>query len=140
MNLLRNLLKKLFPSDKRTSSRKVSPNLVAYLWTGGYVDPKPIRDLSKKGLFLLTHESWYPGTLVRLVLQHKEVAEGTENNIAQEFRSITVQTIVARREDDGLGLAFCPLEGRGSGDKKNVAIEGANKKELEKFLSHYLAD
>ncbi len=67
-------LKNLFSSssDRRNATRHLSPQLIAFYWNGGAPVAHAFRDISRTGLFLLTDDNWYPGTIVRLTLQSAE--------------------------------------------------------------------
>ncbi len=59
-----------------------------------------IRDISSSGLYVVTEERWYPGTLVLMTLQRNDLGE----EIAE--RSIAVQSRAVRWGPDGVGLQF----------------------------------
>ena len=86
------------PDDKRTTLRESIPGLTAFFFTGGAPAPHGIRDISETGMFVLTEERWYPGTVIRITLtdQREPTAE----------RSFTVNAIVMRWGNDGVGLHF----------------------------------
>jgi hypothetical protein len=86
------------PDDKRTALRESIPGLTAFFFTGGAPVPHGIRDVSQTGMFVLTEERWYPGTVVRITLtdQREPTAE----------RSFTVNAVVMRWGNDGVGLHF----------------------------------
>jgi hypothetical protein len=128
----------LFSKNRRRARRHESPRLVGYLWTGGNSGPNQVRDVSKTGLFLVTNDRWYPGTLVRLVVQTSDAAEGRNEDKEAADRSISVQSKVVRHTEDGLGLEFYPIEN--SSQNKNAPKEGAGLKELDKFLRTHLVD
>jgi len=86
------------PDDKRGASRESIPGLTAFFFTGGAPVPHGIRDVSETGIYVLTEERWYPGTVVRITLtdQREPTAE----------RSFTVNAMVMRWGNDGVGLHF----------------------------------
>lgn len=86
------------PEDKRGALREAVPGLTAFFFTGGAPVPHGIRDVSETGLFVLTEERWYPGTVIRMTLtdQRQPTAE----------RSFTVNAMVMRWGNDGVGLHF----------------------------------
>jgi hypothetical protein len=85
-------------ADKRTALRQSIPGLTAFFFTGGAPVPHGVRDVSETGIFVLTEERWYPGTVIRLTLtdQREPTAE----------RSFTVNAVVMRWGNDGVGLHF----------------------------------
>jgi len=86
------------PDDKRAALRESIPGLTAFFFTGGAPVPHGIRDVSETGLYVLTEERWYPGTVIRITLtdQREPTAE----------RSFTVNAVVMRWGNDGVGLHF----------------------------------
>jgi hypothetical protein len=123
----RNWLERWWSPDPRKAPRDVSPGVAAYYWDGSTPSPHPIRDISSTGLYLVTEERWYPGTLVLMTLQK------TENGEEAEERVISVHTRAVRWGADGVGLQFIPVQSANSA--KNVSTDGAaDKRALEKFL------
>jgi hypothetical protein len=86
------------PDDKRGALRESIPGLTAFFFTGGSPIPHCIRNISATGIYVLTEERWYPGTVIRMTLtdQHEPTAE----------RSFTVNAMVMRWGNDGVGLHF----------------------------------
>jgi hypothetical protein len=84
--------------DPRSVQRHSVPGLVAFFFTGGAPKEHRVRDISRSGLYIVTSERWYQGTLVRITLtdRHKPTVE----------RSITVNSKVVRLGADGVGLEF----------------------------------
>jgi hypothetical protein len=112
----------------------ISPGLAAYYWTGAAPEARNIKDISSTGLYVVTEERWYPGTLLLMTLQKTD--EGEESS----ERSIAVHSRAVRWGDDGVGLQFIlkntpPLDRR-----KGPLVEGLNKKELDRFLKQLRVD
>jgi hypothetical protein len=86
------------PDDKRGVLRESIPGLTAFFFTGGAPVPHGIWDISETGVYVITDERWYPGTVVRMTLtdQREPTAE----------RSFTVNAMVMRWGNDGVGLHF----------------------------------
>ncbi len=91
------------PVDPRNAAREALPGLIAYFFTGGTPAAHAVRDISTTGMFIITSERWYPGTVVRITLTDRR------NPIVE--RSITVNAKAARWGSDGVGLEFL-LEGK----------------------------
>ena len=87
-----------------------------------------IRDISSSGLYVVTEERWYPGTLVLMTLQRNDLGE----EMAE--RSIAVQSRAVRWGPDGVGLQFVlpDEEDRRRGDAP--LLDAAGRKEFEHFL------
>ncbi len=63
------------PKELRRAPRVPDPCVVAYHWDGSAPVGRRLRDISMTGAYLYTTERWYPGTIVRLLLQ-EPVASG----------------------------------------------------------------
>ncbi len=115
-------------SDRRRSRRHPLPGLVAYYWTGGAPQAFHIGNISSYGLFLLTEERWFPGTLIQMTLQRVDTSGEDPGD------TIAVHSKVVRWDDDGVGLSFLHSrlgEGRHG---KDLAEYGADKKSLDAFI------
>jgi hypothetical protein len=97
---MKNWFEELMLRNQRRPQRYVAPRLVAYFWDGGTPTAHCIRDISTTGMYLMTPQRWYPGTLLMITLQR------TEKDDAGVRQSITVQARVMRSADDGVGLRF----------------------------------
>ncbi len=97
---MKNWFEELMLRNQRRPQRYVAPRLVAYFWDGGTPTAQCIRDISTTGMYLLTSQRWYPGTMLMITLQR------TEKDEAGVRQSITVQARVMRSADDGVGLRF----------------------------------
>jgi hypothetical protein len=131
MSGLKGILGKLFSRERRKADRKPSPELAAFYWTGAAPVEHGIRDISSTGLYLVTEERWYPGTLVMMTLQKREMnGESTE-------RSISVQSKAVRWGEDGVGLEFVLPDGKDRRRGQNLLEDGADRKSLERFLQGF---
>jgi hypothetical protein len=92
------------PADARKTQRESLPGLSAYFFTGGPPVPHAVRDISPTGMYVLTNERWYIGTVVRMTLT--DLVEPAAE------RSITLNAIVVRCGDDGVGLKFVLHDGK----------------------------
>jgi hypothetical protein len=100
MNPVSRWLELLSSRERRRAKRQESPNLVAHYWDGAAPAAHDIRDISLTGLYLLTDQRWYPGTVVTMSLQKTDVADTDPD------RSIMVNAKVVRLGADGVGLAL----------------------------------
>ena len=114
--------------ERRIAERKESPKLVAHYWDGAAPLAHDIRDISSTGLYMVTEQSWYPGTLVMLSLQ----APGASAD--DPDRSISVKARVVRMGADGVGLAFSLPEKQSSGGTRNTLLGGADQKTFQRFF------
>jgi hypothetical protein len=134
MKSLKQLLGQLFSKDRRRAVRQASPELAAHYWNGGAPVEHSVRDISSTGLFLLTKERWYPGTLLVITLQKRDKAEDSPG------RSIAVQAKAVRWGSDGVGLEFVVLDPQDPRRGMSMLTEGADRKTLDKFLEGFGAD
>jgi hypothetical protein len=88
--------------DPRSFPRLSPPELFAYFFTGGPPAAHPVRNISTSGLYIVTGERWYLGTIVQLTLTDRLRPKGAQ--------SISLFAKVMRTGMDGVGLKFL-LEG-----------------------------
>jgi hypothetical protein len=84
--------------EPRSGSRVAIPGLIAYFFTGGTPMPHEVSDISTSGIYIVTIERWYIGTIVRLTL--------SDRHDPKTERSLTVNAKVARFGNDGVGFEF----------------------------------
>jgi len=123
-----NWLKRWWSPDPRSAPRITEPRVAAYFWTGDSPKAHAVRDISAPGLYVVTEERWYPGTLVLMTLQRTDAGEETTE------RSIAVQTRAVRWGKDGVGLQFVMQNPRDTLRGQNVFEEVATKKQFDQFL------
>ena len=79
-------------SEKSSGHEKGSagavPGLAAYYWTGAAPKAHSIRDISSTGLYVVTEERWYPGTLILMTLQEPKGEESVEHSISVHSRAV----------------------------------------------------
>lgn len=114
-------------TDRRRALRHPVPGLVAYYWTGGAPQAYHVADISDTGIFLLTEERWFPGTMILMTLQMTDQGGNNEGN------AIAVQTRVVRWDKNGVGLAFVPSRAGAQSDD-SFSDNGASKKAIERFI------
>ena len=134
MAFWQSLLGKIFSRERRRANRKSAPQLAAFFWTGAAPVEHGIRDISSTGLFLVTEERWYPGTVVMMTLQKRGEPVDSPN------RSIAVQSRAVRWGEDGVGLQFVLPDANGRKFGKNLLEEGVDRRTLEKFLEGFKAE
>jgi hypothetical protein len=121
-------------SDRRKAPRKLVDNVTASFWTGGVPAVDVVRDISTSGLFVVTKERWYPGTIIRMTLS--KVA-----SFEQAFdTSICVCTEAIRWGNDGVGLRFAVDDAQKNAGGRRQPVEGANREQLDQFLESLLND
>jgi hypothetical protein len=121
---LRNWFKRWWSLDARKAPRQPAPRLSAFYWNGSTPNAHDIRDVSATGLYLLTEDRWYPGTLILMTLQDLEGGKnGTKPVISVKVRAV-------RCGNDGVGLQFVLSED----PFDDATVSEANKRRLERFL------
>lgn len=119
----RGWLERWWSPDPRKAPREAAPGLAAYYWTGGPPEAHQIKDISATGLYVVTEERWYPGTLVLMTLQNSAFGE----EVAE--RTICVHSRAVRWGKDGVGLQFVLQK-----DPGDPTMGAADRKALDKFL------
>jgi Flp pilus assembly protein TadG len=90
-------------AERRTAIRHPDPKVVAFYWDGSAPTSHPIRDISSTGLYLITEEKWYPGTVVTLAIQDQD---SVQQSASTPTFSVSVNAQVVRSEADGVGMEF----------------------------------
>jgi Flp pilus assembly protein TadG len=91
--------------EPRRAPRLIQPEIVVHYWDGAAPEGREIRDISESGAFILTRERWYPGTIIRLVLQgYPDTAREGEGSVPTA--SICIPARVVRPGDDGVAIEF----------------------------------
>ena len=101
---------------------------MAYYWTGGAPQAFHIADISNVGLYLLTDERWFPGTMILMTLQRTN----TDGDDPDDF--ISVLTKVIRWGSDGVGLTFVPSNTVDLNSGEPLPDTGVGKKALQRFI------
>jgi Flp pilus assembly protein TadG len=130
MNPANRWLKWLLSRERRKATRQEAPELVAHYWDGAAPLAHDVRDISSTGLYLLTEQRWYPGTVVRMSLQSGSVADTDPD------RSITVSAKVIRSGSDGVGLALVLPEKHVSRGTRSG--QSADRPTFHRFLKRLL--
>jgi hypothetical protein len=131
MDLLKKLWQALFSQERRKGARKPAPGLAAFYWTGAAPKEHGIRDISPAGMYLVTEERWYPGTLIMMTLQEQAAPGGGAG------RSIAVQSKAVRWGEDGVGLEFLLPDYHDPRRGQGLLKDGTDRKGLEKFLENF---
>jgi len=121
-------LERWLSPDPRKAPREQFEGLTAFYWTGASPQAHAIRDISATGVYIITEERWYPGTLVLMTLTTNGGDERADE------RSIVIQSRAVRWGNDGVGLKFVLPDARAFRHGHNVLTDGADRRELDKFL------
>jgi hypothetical protein len=120
----RGWLERWWSPDPRKAPRDSAPGLAAYYWTGGPPQAHQVKDISSTGLYVITEERWYPGTLVLMTLQNSEFGEEAKE------RTVCVHSRAIRWGKDGVGLQFVLKD-----EASDVTMAAADRKALDRFLT-----
>jgi hypothetical protein len=124
----KNWLERWWSPDPRKAPREPSPGVAAYYWTGAAPEPHSIKDISSTGLYIVTEERWYPGTLVLMTLTKSDSGDKSAEH------SISVHSRAVRWGDDGVGLQFVLAKSKRARRGDANAVEGVDQREIEEFL------
>jgi hypothetical protein len=130
----KNWLERWWSPDPRKAPREPSSSLAAYYWNGAAPKAHTVRDISATGLYVVTEERWYPGTLVLMTLQRTADGEKTAE------RSISVLSRAVRWGNDGVGLQFVLRDENDGRKGQNSPMDGTGKKEFSRFLQRLLKE
>jgi len=117
------------PADPRKVSRQPVTGLVAHFFTGGAPQAHEIRDVSPTGLFVVTSERWYPGTVIRMTLTKPDSGQDPSE------RSITVHARAVRWGNDGVGLEFVIEAPAKPGRAQPSPLDPVDGQRLHQFLN-----
>jgi hypothetical protein len=126
---LRSWFDRWWSPDPRKAPRVKEPGLAAYYWNGAAPMAHGVRDVSSSGLYVVTEERWYPGTLVLMTLQRTDHGE----ELAE--RSIAVQSRAVRWGPDGVGLQFILADEKDMRSGKTAILDAATRGEFDLFLA-----
>src|SRR5258708_10273326 len=124
----------LFSRERRKAKRQEPLHLLAHYWDGAAPLAHDIRDISSTGLYLLTEERWYPGTVVMISLQRADAAD------THLDRSIRVNAKGVRLGKDGVGLELIMPEKPPPPGSHSLSANGTDRKTFHRFLQRLLGD
>lgn len=127
-----NWLQRWWSPDPRRAPRERAPGLAAYYWNGAAPKAHPVKDISATGLYVVTEERWYPGTLILMTLQNTRAGEEISE------RSIAVLSRAVRWGNDGVGLQFVLNDEDKPSKGKDAHVDGVSQIELARFLKQLL--
>ena len=125
---VRNWLGRWWSPDPRKAPRTLVPGLAAYYWNGAAPMAHGVRDISSSGVYVVTEERWYPGTLVLMTLQRTDCGE----EVAE--RTIAVQCRAVRWGPDGVGLQFVLSDEEDQRQGETPISDAAGRKDIDHFL------
>jgi hypothetical protein len=116
--------------EMRESPRENLPWIAAYFFNGGSPAPTAIRNISMHGMFIVTSERWYLGTIIHVTL--------TDWRLPTPDHTITVNAVAVRWSDDGVGLRFIfQKPRRGAPTPGDSPLVDVTQKQLKEFLEQF---
>jgi len=91
--------------EPRRATRSREPEIVVYYWDGSAPEGRRLRDISESGAYIYTTERWYPGTIVRIILQGWQMA-AREDGTTGPAASTCIPARVVRHGTDGVAVEF----------------------------------
>jgi Flp pilus assembly protein TadG len=76
-----------------------------YYWDGSAPEGRQLRDISHSGAYIYTPERWYPGTIIRVVLQGYQTVVKPDGSVGPAA-STCIPAQVIRHGEDGVAVEF----------------------------------
>jgi hypothetical protein len=113
--------------DKRMFPRENLPWVAAYFFNGGPPAPASVRNISLSGMFVVTTERWYLGTIIRFTL--------ADWRAQPPDRYVTINAEAVRWGDDGVGLRFLyQRPRRGEHNRTDPSFSSVTPRQLYEFI------
>lgn len=93
-------------AESRRAPRVLEPKVVVYYWDGSVPTGHQLRDVSPTGAYLYTSERWYPGTIIRLLLQEARASGEPAVGATAGTASASIPARVIRHGSDGVAVEF----------------------------------
>jgi hypothetical protein len=131
MTSMKTWFEQMWRNEARRATRLEALPLIVYNWDASRPASLPVRDISFRGMYLVTDELWYPNTLIMMTLVRTDTTETD--------RSIQLMGRIARTGADGVGFEFILPSARRRADSKRLYPEQADDKVLARFLKQALS-
>ena len=102
MTSMKTWFEQMWRNEARRATRLEALPLIVYNWDASRPASLPVRDISFRGMYLVTDERWYPNTLIMMTLVRTDTTETD--------RSIQLMGRIARTGADGVGFEFILLQ------------------------------
>jgi len=134
VKLVKSCVDWLFSEDRRRAPRHDSLPLVVFYWDGAEPVPHAVLNISLNGLYLLTKQRWYPGTVVTMTLQRAQAA------VNDAARSIAVFGRVVRAGKDGVAVEFIWPKAPDPRKPETLSGKEADMETFKQFFTKIKAD
>jgi len=91
--------------EPRRAQRTVRPDVVVHYWDGSAPEGRQLRDISESGAYIYTPERWYPGTIIRIILQGYQTELRADGTVGPKA-STCIPARVVRQGEDGVAVEF----------------------------------
>jgi len=91
--------------EPRRAPRSAQPEVIVHYWEGSAKGGREVRDISDSGAYIFTEERWYPGTIIRLVVEGQRMTV-PDGGARAPVASICLASRVARHGSDGVAIEF----------------------------------
>jgi Flp pilus assembly protein TadG len=91
--------------EPRRAPRNAQPEVVVYYWDGSAPEGRQLRDISQSGAYIYTPERWYPGTIIRIILQGYQTVTREDGTTAPQATTC-IPARVIRQGADGVAVEF----------------------------------
>jgi Flp pilus assembly protein TadG len=91
--------------EPRRAGRSTQPEITVYYWDGSAPEGRHLRDISESGAYIYTPERWYPGTIIRIILQGYQTGIQADGSTAP-LASTCIPARVVRHGSDGIAVEF----------------------------------
>lgn len=91
--------------EPRRAPRTPQPEIVVHYWDGCAPEGRHLRDISETGAYVYTPETWYPGTIVRLLLQGYRTTTLPDGTTTPAV-STCIPARVVRQDPEGIAVEF----------------------------------
>jgi PilZ domain len=115
--------------DRRKTERVDTPHMTATRWAGDKALHYAVEDVSLTGLYLVTEERPYPGTVFMVTLRRA--------NSGAPQDTLPVLLKVMRWGPDGLGMEFVTPEGSTGENTDQQLKGGATTSQIQKFFENF---
>ena len=97
----------LLDEDKepRRALRAAQPDVIVHYWDGSAPEGRCLRDINENGAYIYTPERWYPGTIIRIILQGYQRTVQEDGGTAPSA-STCIAAQVVRHGPDGVAVEF----------------------------------
>ena len=120
-----------YSREERMTPRESLPSITAYFFTGGAPAPAEVRNISSLGMYVITTERWYPGTIIRVTL--------SDSRLPPNGRAITVNGMAVRTDEEGVGMRFVfpkPSKRKNTHPDHRAMVE-TTRAEVRQFLEDF---